>query len=154
MNGGVRRARLLGVALLGMTFVAGALSGAALERVLSSPEPVLSGGEGGWRRGPRGGPPRESGVPPDIFDELGITPEQRQEIDAILQRRIVETGQFWEQYGPLLQAIVDSTRLEIREVLTPEQRAEYDRRRMERRRFVPGVVPQGSPGHREDGRDR
>jgi len=70
----------------------------------------------------------------DIFDQLGLTPEQRTRVDEILEARKMHVDAFWNEAGPRLRAIVDSTRAEIREVLTPEQRAEYDRIREERRR--------------------
>lgn len=119
LNGSTRRARLIGLGMLVGAFLAGALSGAAVVRVLSADEPVARSGA----REEHGR--RHSG--PDLFDELGLTEEQRIQVDAILERRRKQIDAFWAEFGPILRAIRDSTRSEIREVLTPEQRELEDR---------------------------
>ncbi len=112
------RARALGLALLATIFAAGALAGAAFERVsdrapAATAAPTDSACEA-----------RRKGL---IVDQVSPTPEQRTRIDAILERRRGQMDAFWEGEGRRLRGIVDSTRNEIREVLTPQQRAEYDR---------------------------
>jgi Spy/CpxP family protein refolding chaperone len=51
---------------------------------------------------------------------------QRASIDSILDRRVRRMRAVWEEVSPQLNAITDSARMEIMEVLTPEQQAEYD----------------------------
>lgn len=122
-----RRARLIGIALLVTTFLVGALGGAAVVRVLDAREPAAAGcaaRDGG--RDDRG---------PDIFERLDLSAEQRVQIETILERRRSRMEAFWSEYRPQLRAMVDSTRAEIREVLTPEQRAEEDRFRAERKAY-------------------
>jgi Spy/CpxP family protein refolding chaperone len=103
-----RRARFVGVAILVIMFVAGALSGAATMRVVSSDEPAMR--------------MRAQREHPDLLERLELTPEQRVRVDAVLERRRAEMEQFWEEHRPALRAITDSARAELRAVLTPEQR--------------------------------
>ena len=120
------RTRLLGMALLMATFVAGGLAGAAFDQVLEAREPdtAAAAKAAECSRGGRHGAAA-------ILDQLGLSAEQRAEIDRIMERRKAETEAFWDNEGARMREIVDSTREEIRAVLTPEQRAEYDRLRAE-----------------------
>jgi Spy/CpxP family protein refolding chaperone len=103
-------------------FAVGALTGAATMRVA-----------GGADATPRArAESRESR--PDLFERLELTPEQRVQVDAIMERRRDEMDAFWKQHGPQLRAITDSARVEIRSVLTEEQRAAEEEFRAERRR--------------------
>ena len=72
-------------------------------------------------------------------EELGLDSLQRSRVDSIFAKRRVEIDSFWKGPGNTLRAIMDSTRNEVRAVLTPEQRARFDKRRMDRR---PGHPPQ------------
>jgi Spy/CpxP family protein refolding chaperone len=116
-----RRARLIGMALLVLTFAVGALSGAATMQVVGADEPR----ELGRRDHGRHGPP--------FLDRLNLTPEQRVQVDRILERRRAEMERFWTEHRPLLRGIADSARAEVRAVLTPEQRALEERFMAERR---------------------
>jgi Spy/CpxP family protein refolding chaperone len=118
-----RRARLIGIAILLATLVLGAFSGAAIDRALASKSPSPPCTETAASRTGTADRDRNRSV----FEQLDLTPEQREAIDAALQRRREQTDAFWANARPILDAIVDSTRADIRAVLTPEQRAEYDR---------------------------
>lgn len=118
-DGSTRRARLIGLGLLAGAYLAGALSGAAVVRVVSADEPAV--------RSPAREEHRREHSGPDLFDELGLTEEQRRRVEAILERRRNQVDAFWDEFGPKLRAIRDSTRSEIRAVLTPEQRELEDR---------------------------
>jgi len=122
-----RQARLLGIALLAATFVIGGLAGAAAVRLSSSRE-TTAAAQHAEERSPR---ERDHG---SVLDQLDLTPEQCERIQAVLERRRRQTEAFWDEHGPALRAIVDSAHAEIRALLTPDQRAEYDRLRSERRR--------------------
>ena len=113
-----RRMRLAGIALLAVTFVVGALAGTAFGRVLNAGEPQPGSPAGTECRGERG--------PHHILDELELTTEQRTRIDGIMARRRALTDSLWQTDGARIRAAVDSTRAEIRAVLTPAQAAEYD----------------------------
>jgi Spy/CpxP family protein refolding chaperone len=119
---GAGRLRLLGLGLLVVTFVAGALAGAAVDRVVNADQAERPGG-----RDHRDGSRRSY-----VIDQVDMSADQRQEIDAILKRRAVRMRSVWHELSPRLDAITDSARLEIMQVLTPEQRAEYERRLSER----------------------
>jgi Spy/CpxP family protein refolding chaperone len=115
------RMRLAGMALLVTTFAVGMLAGTAFGRVLSAREPgAPTAAECERERGPH-----------HIFDELALSPEQRAQIDAIMAQRRARTDSLWRTDGARIRASVDSTRAEIRSVLTPAQASEYDRLRQE-----------------------
>ncbi|HEX6135101.1 MAG TPA: hypothetical protein VFZ24_14125 [Longimicrobiales bacterium] len=117
-----KRARLIGLLVLALMFAVGALTGAATMRVAGSErDAVRERAESRERR-------------PDLFETLQLTPEQRVQIDMIMERRREEVEAFWEEHGPQLRAVMDSARAEIRAVLTPEQRELEERFRAERRR--------------------
>jgi Spy/CpxP family protein refolding chaperone len=117
-----RRMRMAGMAMLVVTFAVGMLAGTAFGRVLSAREPgTLTAEECERKRGPH-----------HIFDQLDLTAAQKTQIDAIMARRRARTDSLWQMDGARIRAAVDSTRAEIRTVLTPAQAAEYDRLRQER----------------------
>jgi hypothetical protein len=60
---------------------------------------------------------------------LKLTAEQQARVDAVLERRQKEIAAFWQENGHQMEMIVDSARAEFRNILTEEQRAEFDRRR-------------------------
>jgi hypothetical protein len=63
----------------------------------------------------------------DLLETLGLTRAQLDSVDRLLERREDRLEDYWKSRLPDLQAIVDSSRQEIRTVLTVEQRAAYDR---------------------------
>jgi len=128
------RYRLLGGAVLVLTFGVGGLAGAAVERVLDTREPdrlvsVDPAAETGTidcdryrqrRRGPYG--------------SLGLSDEQAASIDAVFESQRSRMDQFWADAGPRMNAILDETRADVREILTEEQRTQYDSNRAARQR--------------------
>ena len=116
-----KRARLMGLLVLAMMFAVGALAGAATMRVVEGDE-VQPRSE------------RSSGERQSYFERLDLTPAQRTQVDAIMERRRDEVDAFWKDHGPEMRAIMDSARAEIRTVLTPEQREIEEQFRAERRR--------------------
>jgi hypothetical protein len=72
-------------------------------------------------------------------EDLGIDAAQRARVDSILAKRRVQIDSFWKGPGKSLRVIMDSTRSEVRAVLTPEQRARFDKHHDE-----------GRPRHPED----
>ena len=122
------RTRLLGAGLLALAFVAGALSGAAIDRALVAEEteaaPTRDGRDRDRRRS-------------YVIHQVEMTPDQRATIDAILDRRTERMRSVWREVEPRMDAITDSARSEIMDALTPEQRERYrqllDERRARRR---------------------
>lgn len=117
------KSKTLGIALLVATFVAGGLAGAASLRVLNAAEPAPA----------REGECRGRHDKHAWLEQLDLSPEQRARIDQVMARRHAQTQLFWDREGARLRTIVDSTRSEIRALLTPAQQAEYDRLRAERK---------------------
>ena len=111
------RVRLLGFGVLAVTFVVGALAGAAVDRV------VLSDAPDDARQERREEGDRDRSY---IIDRVEMSDVQRAAIDSILERRADRMRAVWREVEPQLDAITDSARSEIMGVLTPEQRAEYE----------------------------
>ena len=102
-------------------------------------------------RGPRRGPRDNMLLDAGPIDQYGLSAAQRGRIDSVLVARRGQIDGFWRGPGQALRAILDSTRSDVRAVLTPEQRARFDsahaqhERRM-RGRFGPGGGPLGPSG--------
>jgi hypothetical protein len=123
---GSRRPKLIGVVVLAATLVAGTLAGAAADRVLGRDHaaerdrPPCPGGPGSGKA---------------MFDALDLSPDQKTRVDSILERRRSQMELVWQETRPRMRALVDSTEAEIRAVLRPDQRTEFDRLREEGRRL-------------------
>ena len=121
---GVWRNRIAVVLLLLMVFAAGMITEAWVPRFRTQRMHTMMTGQ----RAPFGAErDRHFG------EELGMDSLQRVRVDSIFARRRVQIDGFWKGPGKSLRSIMDSTREEVRAVLTPEQRARFDRRHMERR---------------------
>jgi Spy/CpxP family protein refolding chaperone len=149
MSGGnARRMRILAVLTLLVVFVAGGLVGAAVER-----------GRDHGRRGDR--PPRAEGRrgPPPMFaegsplaDRLELTRAQRDSIERITERDRVRADSVFGATRRAMRARFDSTMMAVDSVLTPAQRAEWQKVRQEwQAREGRGRGRRGGPGGR-DGR--
>ena len=58
-------------------------------------------------------------------DDLGITPEQQEQIDPILVETRERMSEVFDRVRPDWEAVVDSARAKIEAVLTPEQVERY-----------------------------
>ena len=130
------RSSLLAASLLLVTLLFGVIGGVALDRWLLRP--------GVHASGPRVAIPRRMGE--QRFDparlrsefggqlarELGLTADQRARVDSILQRQQARSRALMRQMAPELQRLADSTRAELREVLTPGQWERMQQLRAER----------------------
>lgn len=128
------RQRLLGIGLLCVTFITGGIAGASFQQVLASRTAEAQDA----REQRRGGSGRSSerGRSNDDFPyvRLQVTEEQRPQIERILNEGQKKVNDFWRRTQPQLRATVDSTRAEIRAVLTPEQNMQWDSLRAADRR--------------------
>ena len=113
------RARLVGFGLLAVTFLAGALAGAAIDRTLVDTDDRRHTEE-------RDRQDRDERERSYIIDRVEMSEEQRAAIDSILERRVDRMRAVWREVEPHLDAITDSARTEIMDVLTAEQRTEYE----------------------------
>jgi Spy/CpxP family protein refolding chaperone len=138
------RVRLLGFGVLAVTFLAGALVGAVIDRALTSSTPVA---EARTERSDD----RERSY---IIDRVEMSEGQRATIDSILEQRVRRMRAVWREVEPELDAITDSARTEIMGVLTPDQRAEYEsmlRRRSDRDDDRRGEEESHSPDRTDSG---
>jgi Spy/CpxP family protein refolding chaperone len=144
------RTRLLAVAVLLLTLIAGIGIGWALHRPHGPP--------GFSRGGPRPEMARAApGAPGHRFgDRLNLTAAQEQQVDSIFAASRAEIAAFWEGPGARLRQIIDSTSIKMRAVLDSTQRVKFDQMQQRRekgrgrgpweggRRAGPGM--QGSGG--------
>ena len=63
----------------------------------------------------------------DLLETLRLSRAQEDSVDQLLEAREDRLEEYWKSRLPDLQSIVDSSRQEIRAVLTPGQRDTYDR---------------------------
>lgn len=61
-----------------------------------------------------------------ILANLDLTPAQRADIERAFEAREDRLESYWDAQLPDLEAVIDSSRIEIRGILTPEQRTTYD----------------------------
>jgi len=105
--------------LLLVTLAAGAAGGIAVDRRLpAGPEPRA---ETTTRQG-RGETTIER-----FADELGLTPEQREQIAPVLEDTRTRMSEVFDQVRPEYRRVVDSARARIESVLTPGQVDMYRR---------------------------
>jgi len=105
------------VSLLALVFAAGVTGGLAAERYALHD----------WRAdADREGSRGEGRTTIERFaDELGVTPEQRALIDPILVETRERMSEVYDRFRPEWQIVVDSARIRIEAVLTPEQVEQY-----------------------------
>ena len=89
-----------------------------------------------------------------VGDELSLTTEQKEQIEAILRESQERTRALWEEISPQMRAEFQATQEKIRDVLTPEQQQQFEElmkkgrepRRGDRDRRRPGPdEPPGEP---------
>ena len=66
-----------------------------------------------------------------FHNQLELTAAQRVMVDSLLDRKIAQIAAVMTPVQPQLDAISDSTRLQIAKLLTPEQRAKFERMHQE-----------------------
>lgn len=104
------RLRGLIISLLVLTFIAGASAGIAGDRLIAP------------RKHLRVMVDDMSGV----FDRLGLTAEQRRQADSIVERSAPRSEAIMIETAERLRGVADSVDAELREILSPEQRAKLD----------------------------
>ena len=61
-----------------------------------------------------------------LNDELQLTKDQREQIQKIISQGQQNTHDLWKLVGPQFQLVWRDTRQQIRNVLTPEQRKQFE----------------------------
>lgn len=152
-------------ALLAAVFFAGAAATLGVLRIVENRQDGYVGEDARVTRGER--PPEMTRRPPnfrgpDRFDQLarmqvtdrmaralGLSEEQREQIDAAMERSRVAAQQVMEGVLPRLQGQMDSLRAEIDGILTEDQRAAYHEfQRQDRERFRRWTSRRGPPSRR------
>jgi len=129
-----RRVWLLATVLLLLTFAAGALAGAAWERF--------------QRRSRHEASRDEHHIGEMLKHRYGVNDDQARRIEAIVQKRRPRVDSLMATVAPQVRAAFDSTNQEIRAILTPGQRAKFDRDQARRRHRWPGPLPPGPSSRR------
>jgi hypothetical protein len=62
----------------------------------------------------------------NILANLDLTAEQRAAIERVFESREKRLEAYWDGQLPGLEAVIDSSRQEVRTILTPAQRTAYD----------------------------
>lgn len=114
------RQRLIGLAVLAVTFIAGGVAGAAVRELTADDPPavqrVRSDDDRDNDRNRRRFP----------YEYLEVTPEQRTQLEAVFEHNREAMSAVWSEYKPRYEAVVDSTRAAVNRVLTPEQRQKFE----------------------------
>jgi len=139
------RVRTQAMVLLAIAFLAGAVVGGTIERVMIRPSRQGIGGpRGAYARGGAGIPraPRAPGALPGSYEALGLSADQHAKIEAILAKRSARVDSAMKSVCVVVLPARDSTAKEIDAVLTGDQRAKRDSIRASR----PGMRGGGGRG--------
>lgn len=120
MNGSSAKA----VLTLALVFIAGAAVGIAGDRLDLIPraaEATVPATPDGSAAATGGG----QTIIEQFADELALSPEQRMEIDLLLDYYAASLKDLRQSVRPKYRALMDSVRVEILEVLDDEQRTDY-----------------------------
>lgn len=113
----VRKTRVRAVLLLALTFVAGAIAGAATDRFALVRQ---------HRMLPRGGLHfAAERIAARLDRDLNLSAAQRAQVDRILQERGEAIDAAWARVQPDVRAEVARRNAEIDAILTPEQREKF-----------------------------
>jgi hypothetical protein len=115
-----RRKALLALLLV---FAVGLAGGAVVEEIADEIDRPLFGA-GGHDDDDDDGPGDVSEE--TLLANLGLSAEQRTRTEQAFESREDRLEDYWNAHLPDLEAVIDSSREEIRAILTPAQRATYD----------------------------
>jgi hypothetical protein len=79
-------------------------------------------------------------LPGWLEQELGLSPAQSVAVDSITRHRMAQRDSLMARTFPVMRALLDSTRSDIERVLTPEQRAKFERLRFREPDGPPGIM--------------
>ena len=121
---------------VGVVFLLGAALGGVLgylfaHRPVSAANPPLSE------------PERRAQKVQEVTRELSLTPQQAQQVDAILLQRHAETKAIHDQTDAQLDAVRQKGRAQVRAILTPEQLPKFEEflKQMDEQRKRDGPQP-------------
>jgi len=117
----LNRSKLWAAVLLIAVFAAGVTVGGA---AFSTWGPRDGAGDRSWERGDDRG--RRPSYAERLETDLALTAEQREMVDTILARQQVDMQDLWRQMRPQFDALRDTIRAKIMDVLTDEQKQTYN----------------------------
>ena len=120
-------ARRTAVFLLVTVFLAGAATGWLLEDVVEDIHWGAGGGDVTMPDRHQDDEPLDDDAEEDFLESLDLSAAQLDSVDELLERREDHLEDYWKTRLPDLEAVIDSSRREIRDLLSPEQQAAYDR---------------------------
>ncbi len=116
----LNRSKLWATVLLITVFAAGVTVGGAASSAWGAGD---GDGDGSGRGDDRA---RRSSYAERLESDLGLTAAQREMVDTILARRQVDMRELWQEMRPQFDALRDTIRSKIMDVLTDEQRQTYN----------------------------
>lgn len=132
------RTRLATILILLLILATGAVLGIAADRRLETRNQSASEASLQDEAGPSGEEEAEGEESPRrrrlIVEQVGLSPEQKAQVDSIVAHYRQEMRDLQDElqvelrqaYTPRYRGLLEETREEIRGVLTPDQRMEYD----------------------------
>ena len=108
MTTGATRATVVALLILVAVFGAGLFAGTRLNRAPAPPPPVMPG------------------AAQEVTHQLGLTPDQQERVDAIVDRWNERTGRYMDTVQDELSDMIESATAEIQSVLTDQQRLVFD----------------------------
>jgi Spy/CpxP family protein refolding chaperone len=135
---GARRPPSRGVVALILValFLTGLVAGVSLDRLVlhhrHGPFAGMGPGPGNWREHPERHAEMQKRLADRITGELDLTPDQRQQLEAMLPRHEAAFDSLRTEMDARLRTLLDASAAEVEQILTPEQKAKWAtiRRRM------------------------
>ncbi|MGH7525577.1 MAG: hypothetical protein ACREMX_02620 [Gemmatimonadales bacterium] len=81
--------------------------------------------------------PMDGGAEEEFLESLGLSGEQDEAVEHLLDEREHRLEAYWAGKLPEIEALIDSNRMAIRSLLTPDHRAAYDRWVVQQRAQTP-----------------
>lgn len=106
---------VVAILVVALTFIAGVMVG-----VFASHMMILRGGHGAALF-------PTTAMVNRLDRRLDLTDAQRAQVEQIIRRRHARIDGLWSDLRPRMRAEVDQANAEIARILTPEQRAKFDR---------------------------
>ncbi len=124
----ISRTRRTAILVLLAVFLVGGMVGWLLEEVVEDRDwPSFEVDHDDGDGGPDHRDPLDDDAEEAFLKRIGLSAEQYRAADRLLDEREDQLEAYWKGRIPEIEALVDSTRREIRKLLTPDQQAAYDR---------------------------
>lgn len=123
----ISQTRRTAVLVLFAVFSVGVATGWILEEVVDDVDWPLFAVERDARDGHSEDDPMDDDAEQEFLEGLGLSPVQLDNVDRLLDEREDRLESYWAGRLPEIEVLVDSTRAEIRRLLTPVQQQAYDR---------------------------